>query len=370
MGEKSKKKALEPKNDAAALEGAADTSMKEKIKKSNADQSTLPESETVEVPRPKEEHKDDDKKSKKEKKKHGKRKREATDLPAETETTSEVKGVTEAEQAEPPKKKKKAGSPDADDKAEKKKRKKDKDKKKTKDQASGKETQVSGGKDEQDIAKTDQTDNRGKYDDKVKKETESKEVDMAEATDAPPSEVKEERPWQKARREKRERKKAEKAEKKLKRKGKNGNAEREVDEEERRMREEKKRRKEAKYGPRGKGKKGKKSKASGGSEDVPKQDAPAPASTSAPSAAPDANLSERWNVQQLDGGAKRQDKFMRLLGGKKQGTTNATAGTGQAKDGARKRLDIGQVSQELEKQFNAGVQMKFGTGGQRRGLGA
>jgi hypothetical protein len=369
MGEKSKKKALEPKNDVAVVGGVADTSIKEKkkkSKKSKADQSPLPESEAVNVPQPKQEHNDDDNKSKKEKKKDGKRKREAADLPAETETTSEVKGVTEADEIEPPKKKKKDSSPDAADKAEKKKKKKKKkdkkDKKKAKDQASSKETQFSGGKDEQDIAKTDQTNDEGKGDAKMREETESKDVDMAEATDAPKSEVKE-RPWQRARRLKREKKKAEKAEKRLKRMGKNGDEKTEVDEEEeRRRREEKKRRKEAKYGPKGKGKKGKKSKASGGPGDAP---------MSGSNAVPVADLAERWNVQQLDGGAQRQDKFMRLLGGKKQGPANvATAGTGQAKDGARKRLDVGQVSQELEKQFNAGVQLKFGTGGQRRGLGA
>jgi hypothetical protein len=59
---------------------------------------------------------------------------------------------------------------------------------------------------------------------------------------------------------------------------------------------------------------------------------------------------------------------MRLLGGKKQGA--AAMGAGEAKDGPRKRFDIGQVSQELEKQFDAGINMKFGGGGLRKGLGA
>jgi hypothetical protein len=45
-------------------------------------------------------------------------------------------------------------------------------------------------------------------------------------------------------------------------------------------------------------------------------------------------------------------------------------GAGEAKDGPRKRFDIGQVSQELEKQFDAGINMKFGGGGLRKGLGA
>jgi hypothetical protein len=86
-------------------------------------------------------------------------------------------------------------------------------------------------------------------------------------------------------------------------------------------------------------------------------------------AAADEDLSERWNVHGLGGGAKRQDKFMRLLGGKKHGAAGTTGG-GEAKEAPRKRLDTGKVSQELEKQFDAGIQLKFGSGGQRRGLGA
>jgi len=87
---------------------------------------------------------------------------------------------------------------------------------------------------------------------------------------------------------------------------------------------------------------------------------------------PGADVSEQWNVGALGGGAARQDKFLRLLGSKK-GKASASR---EEKDGslhqstARERLDMTRVNEDLEKQFVAGVRMKFDSGGQRRGLGA
>ncbi|KAL1879080.1 hypothetical protein VTK73DRAFT_7406 [Phialemonium thermophilum] len=77
-------------------------------------------------------------------------------------------------------------------------------------------------------------------------------------------------------------------------------------------------------------------------------------------------LRERWNVQDLGGGPKRQDKFMRLLGGKKHPalTSSATEGGGQ-----HSTLDMGHVAKDLQRQFEAGIRMKFEAGGQRKGLG-
>ncbi|KXX81358.1 hypothetical protein MMYC01_201441 [Madurella mycetomatis] len=118
--------------------------------------------------------------------------------------------------------------------------------------------------------------------------------------------------------------------------------------------------------------KSKKRKDSAVSEEAPKKEAPkkgtlkkeGPTLASPPTA--EVDLSERWNVHGLGGGAKRQDKFMRLLGGKKHGITAPA----EAKESARQRFDIGRVEQQLEQQYDAGIRMKFEGGGQRRGLGA
>ncbi|KAH6626388.1 hypothetical protein B0J18DRAFT_139772 [Chaetomium sp. MPI-SDFR-AT-0129] len=95
--------------------------------------------------------------------------------------------------------------------------------------------------------------------------------------------------------------------------------------------------------------------------------APAPPRIAA--TAPEPDLAERWNVHGLGGGASRQSKFMRLLGGGKKASAGSTETSG-GQAGGRKRFDIGHVSQDLEKQFDAGIHMKFGAGGQRKGLGA
>lgn len=81
---------------------------------------------------------------------------------------------------------------------------------------------------------------------------------------------------------------------------------------------------------------------------------------------PVAEAAAAWNVGALDGGAARQAKFMRLLGGKKA-TATASAATSA---GGRPHFDIGAVTNQLEQQFEAGRRMKFDMGGQRKGLGA
>ena len=78
------------------------------------------------------------------------------------------------------------------------------------------------------------------------------------------------------------------------------------------------------------------------------------------------NAPERWNVEELEGGAKRQDKFLRLLGGKKLGVQ---AGK-KTDESDRPHLDMTHVSDDLQKQFDSGIRMKYDAGGQRKGLGA
>ncbi|KXJ93141.1 small acidic protein family-domain-containing protein [Microdochium bolleyi] len=75
---------------------------------------------------------------------------------------------------------------------------------------------------------------------------------------------------------------------------------------------------------------------------------------------------EQWNVQALDGGAQRQAKFLKLLGGGKKG------GEGLNTDGgaSQSKADIAHMQSSLEKQFNAGMQAKEAGVSRRRGLGA
>lgn len=86
---------------------------------------------------------------------------------------------------------------------------------------------------------------------------------------------------------------------------------------------------------------------------------------------PGTDLSEQWNVRGLGGGTARQDKFLRLLGGKKGSVSSSFEGTDRspAKTTARGRLDMAHVNEDLEKQFEAGMRMKD-LHGPRRGLGA
>ncbi|ELQ39135.1 hypothetical protein MCOR02_007203 [Pyricularia oryzae] len=75
---------------------------------------------------------------------------------------------------------------------------------------------------------------------------------------------------------------------------------------------------------------------------------------------------EQWNVSGLDGGASRQDKFMRLLGGKKAGNESASVSTGTSKG----KVDSYRSADDLQRQFDYGMKMKHEMGGQKRGLGA
>jgi hypothetical protein len=72
---------------------------------------------------------------------------------------------------------------------------------------------------------------------------------------------------------------------------------------------------------------------------------------------------ENWNVTELDGGSTRQSKFLRLLGGKKQGVNlSAPATTNDKLSSVRAEADI-------QRQFEAGMKMKNEGGSHRRGLG-
>jgi len=74
---------------------------------------------------------------------------------------------------------------------------------------------------------------------------------------------------------------------------------------------------------------------------------------------------EQWNVGELDGGAQRQDKFLRLLGAKKAGAdTNGVTKAHKGKSAASK------AEADIQRQFETGVKMKFDGNGKRRGLGA
>ena len=72
---------------------------------------------------------------------------------------------------------------------------------------------------------------------------------------------------------------------------------------------------------------------------------------------------EQWNVGELDGGAERQDKFLRLLGGKKGKATNG------APKAAKGKSDSTKAEEEIQRQFEAGIKMKNESSGHRRGLG-
>ncbi|KAH6850786.1 small acidic protein family-domain-containing protein [Chaetomium sp. MPI-CAGE-AT-0009] len=340
MGEKSKKKAKEPKQEADDIPFLPDVNPKEKKKKSKkpkGDTSALPDA-IAPVAAESEELDMSVKGSKKQKSKDGKRKREVADVAVETETPAEDE---EDGGVEPPKKKKKDSKLDGDGKLGKKdKKKKSKEKKGTMVGAGHTVADDAAPETHEDV----EGGSERKKDKKLKKS--KKRAESAESTESQPPELTEEE---------------HKPKKKDKEKRKPGDQDGDVEmadagTEGTQAEGKKKKDKKAKKD------KSQKRKTADTPAETPEKEATAPAPTIAPSA----DLAERWNVQGLGGGTSRQSKFMRLLGGKKHGV----AGTGEAKDGPRKRFDIGQVSQELEKQFDAGIQMKFGTGGQRKGLGA
>jgi hypothetical protein len=89
----------------------------------------------------------------------------------------------------------------------------------------------------------------------------------------------------------------------------------------------------------------------------------------APSAMPGSESAidggEQWNVQALEGGDKRKEKFLKLLGAKKSGGTG-----GDPAGSARPNTDVVQMQRDLERQFEAGMKMKNENQGHRKGLGA
>ncbi|SPO00719.1 uncharacterized protein DNG_03467 [Cephalotrichum gorgonifer] len=80
-----------------------------------------------------------------------------------------------------------------------------------------------------------------------------------------------------------------------------------------------------------------------------------------------ANLADRWNVTALEGGSDRQNKFMKLLGGGKVAASASSAPPNAGRPASK--LDIHRVQDDLQRQYDAGMRMKFEGQGQRRGLG-
>ncbi|PKS10725.1 hypothetical protein jhhlp_002482 [Lomentospora prolificans] len=99
-----------------------------------------------------------------------------------------------------------------------------------------------------------------------------------------------------------------------------------------------------------------------------KEKAPAESSNErAPSARTEPAAPANWNVGALEGGSERQKKFMRLLGGGK----GAAPGAGQGQTASPvSGFDIKRVQNDLQRQYDTGLQMKFDGQSARRGLGA
>ncbi|KAK4250376.1 small acidic protein family-domain-containing protein [Corynascus novoguineensis] len=380
MGEKSKKKSKEHEEDATTAPTAADTSIKDKkkkLKKSRGDKPASPEPEASEVPKTQEELKANGKKSKseKEKTKDGKRKRVIADEIVDTGTAINVEdsGVTE-----PAKKKKKDEVKLDCEKSEKKDKKKKKKNKKNKKSKDGERVKMDGDhtqaeKDTAGSAKDEGTEDNGVK--KIKEKGSKKTIKPQSENSVDDEQMSEKNEKKKKRKHKdqdadvnmvdvsaedtkaRGKEESVEGKKNKDKKAKKGKSEKDKSEKDKSEKDKSKKEKSKKE-------KSKKREATGASREPAEKETPASATINAPAA----DLAERWNVSGLGGGELRQSKFMRLLGGKKAGV--AAPGTSEAKDGSRKKFDIGQVSQELEKQFDAGIQMKFGSGGQRKGLGA
>lgn len=75
---------------------------------------------------------------------------------------------------------------------------------------------------------------------------------------------------------------------------------------------------------------------------------------------------EKWNVGELEGGSARQDKFMRLLGGKKSGV----AAPGKSGHKPKEQSTSTKAEADIQRQFEAGMKMKAEGAAKRRGLGA
>lgn len=84
------------------------------------------------------------------------------------------------------------------------------------------------------------------------------------------------------------------------------------------------------------------------------------------------NLSgaEQWNPDALSGDAARKNKFLRLLGAGKAGVSGLNSQAQGKAHSANKAAEISRVQDELERQFNSGIQMKHDGMGRRRGLGS
>jgi hypothetical protein len=351
MGDKSKKKVKGSKEKDLKTSSASTKVIGEEEKKQSKVKSSAPPKPTAP-----ETTKSDDGKAKKGKSKEGKsdckRKRDSVDVSTEDGTPIETEGgVNVQEDVEPVKKKRKKDRKSKSDEQSEKKGEKAK---------KGDESHEEIGNDEENpLAVNANQDNKAKKEKKSKKQAEAQDRPLAgdgeikEATERIGEEGKES---EKAQKEKKKKRKHKHQTGDVKRVDANAAAydREEVKAEQKDGKKDKKKKDKKKH---------KKRKSSEASEAEPDNIAPTPALP----CAPQADLSERWNVQALGGGAKRQDKFMRLLGGKKHGA-NAPA-AGEAKE-SRKRFDIGRVEQELEQQYDAGIRMKFENPGQRRGLGA
>ncbi|KAG9230240.1 small acidic protein family-domain-containing protein [Amylocarpus encephaloides] len=75
---------------------------------------------------------------------------------------------------------------------------------------------------------------------------------------------------------------------------------------------------------------------------------------------------EQWNSDALPGDAARKSKFLRLLGAGKVKDDAASGNEGSKK--SKKEIDL--VQNELERQYETGMKMKYEMGAKRRGLGA
>lgn len=82
---------------------------------------------------------------------------------------------------------------------------------------------------------------------------------------------------------------------------------------------------------------------------------------------PSANGGEQWNAQALEGGDKRKEKYLRLLGAMKPGVAITDNGHNPS---AKSKAYLDQVQHDLERQFDTGMKMKHNGQGQKRGLGA
>ncbi|KAI1342243.1 hypothetical protein F5Y15DRAFT_413508 [Xylariaceae sp. FL0016] len=88
-------------------------------------------------------------------------------------------------------------------------------------------------------------------------------------------------------------------------------------------------------------------------------------STNQPEAAASTDGGEQWNVSALGGGDARQEKFYRLLGGKKANGVS----TDRKASGSTSKSDIAKMQNDLERQFDMGIKMK-NEGSHKKGLGA